>query len=444
VSGSSQDASFRQDVRVDKPGIVGARWWNETLVEEEKSMSRRAAMGALTVAGIGAVAVGACGAGVYFAAREPYDFVSRDSLVLQRAHGWNVGAIDESMRIDGLSYLPFDPASLATLEQDLAPIRWAPFHVPTLLQSPTAPVLDPLEVDRARLRVPLSAVIRPLSTPDMDWAYYVGEALASLFATVPAQVAVVVDMAGPLSVALAAGAAGVFDPVFLLDNWPHPRGLSPSHLSLCAAVHYHAIFSARRSQRNPTSCPPLFVLDRGRLSEFFLASDRFDNRYVARLPSAASLRGSGVTRALYVVDGMGNLPESDDLNSLFAAWKREGIDLRALDAGSFRAEGEPVGFRGPLGTKYYGGYDASHLAFWQHYPWAQLPPGLTVAPPVVNTTVLGWPFSPRATRFTQGRPAGFGMTEVAAMREGHRVLGTRSDRNGTWNRVSSSGSWGGG
>ncbi len=450
---SPHDAAFRQDVRVDKPGIVGARWWNEALQQQEKEMSRRAAMGALSVAGIAALAVGACGAGVYFAARDDHEFAVRDSLALQRAHGWNVGAVDETLVYTGLAYQPFDPASLASLERDLTPVRWIPFHVPTLLQSPTAVPTHPLGVDQLRTRVRLDAVIRPISTPEMDWAYYVGEALASLFATVPAQVAVVADMSGPLSVALAAGAAGVFDPVFLLDNWPHPKGLSPSHLGLCAAAHYQPLFAARKAQRNPQTCPPLFVLDRSRLAEFLLAHDRFDNRYLARLPSSASLRGSGVTRAIYLVDGMGNLPESDDLNELFVGWKRDGIDLKALDAGSFRAETEAPGMRGPYGTKYYGGSDASHLGFWQHYPWARLPAGMVVAPPAVNTAVLGWPFGPRPTRFVRGaRPAGFGTTEVAVARDTGVVLGTRSDRNGSWNRVStgysSSGgyrrsSWGG-
>ena len=174
---------------------------------------------------------------------------------------------------------------------------------------------------------------------------------------------------------------------------------------------------------------------------------------MARLPSSASLRGSGVTRAIYLVDGIGNLPEADDLNELFVGWKRDGIDLKALDASAFRAEGEPLGARGPYGTKYYGGSDATHLGFWQHYPWAQLPAGVAVAPPVVNTAVLSWPFAPRTTRFVRGsKPAGFGTTEVAVDRDSHAVLGTRADRNGSWNRVytgsSSSGgyrrsSWGG-
>jgi hypothetical protein len=450
---SGPEAPFRQDVRVDKPGIVGARWWNESLLQQEKEMSRRAAMGALTAAGVATLAVGACGAGVYFAARDPYEFASRDSLGLQRAHGWNVGATDESLVYTGLAYQPFDPASLAYLERDLTPVRWTPFHIPTLLQSPTATPTQPLAVDAGKMRVRLDAVIRPISLPEMDWAYYVGEGLASLFASVPAQVAVVVDLPGPLSVALAAGAAGVFDPVFLLDNWPHPKGLHPAHLGLCAAAHYQPLFAARRAQRSPQNCPPLFVLDRGRLAEFSLAADRFDNRYMARLPSSASLRGSGVTRAIYLVDGIGNLPEADDLNELFVGWKRDGIDLKALDASAFRAEGEPLGARGPYGTKYYGGSDATHLGFWQHYPWAQLPAGVAVAPPVVNTAVLAWPFAPRTTRFVRGgKPAGFGTTEVAVDRDSHAVLGTRADRNGSWNRVytgsSSSGgyrrsSWGG-
>jgi len=70
----------------------------------------------------------------------------------------------------------------------------------------------------------------------MQNAYRAGKALASLFAGVPPHTMVIVDLPGPEAMAFAAGMAELFDPCFTFENWPHPRGVVPAHLTLAAAA----------------------------------------------------------------------------------------------------------------------------------------------------------------------------------------------------------------
>lgn len=439
---------FVRDGTVDEPGTVGARWWNQALTDEERAVSRRSAMKTLVVGAIGVTAVGAFGYAVYEASEPDFQLERRNSLLMQQNYGWWFGAGSRPWVTSSTVPPPVTnttiggvyPHLVSTLASDLAPVRWLPFHVPTLLQSMTALPTMQLPESTGYSRV-LSNEVSALPTPSMLWAYSVGQALASLFRGVPLQVAIVVDLDGPDSVAFAAGASEVFEPVFLLDNWPHPFGLSPAHNALTAAVHHRDNFVQSRQTRSNTA-PPLFVLDRSRLSEGALGgtNDQFDNRYAARLPSGQSLHGSGIRQALYVIDGFGQLPEREDLNDILVGWVQAGIDTKALSAASFRAEYEPPGTRSGLSPKYYGGYAVNHLTFWHHYPWATPPAGTGTSGPD-DGAVTAHSFVPRVTRFTRGaRPPTFGTVEVAVNPDTRQVLGASFDRDGSWNRVSSGGS----
>src|SRR5262249_58556142 len=116
----------------------------------------------------------------------------------------------------------------------------AKYHVPTLPESllaqPTEALPDPEDglprPDGAPFRRLVDVVV-PIVTPEMRQAYAAGEALARS-ARGRSGVAVLADMAGPLAVAFAAGAAESFEPVLLTDNWPHPHRLVPAHLTLAA------------------------------------------------------------------------------------------------------------------------------------------------------------------------------------------------------------------
>ena len=149
-------------------------------------------------------------------------------------------------------------------------------------------------------------------------------------------IAVIVDLLGPESVAFAAGCAGTLDPVILFDNWPHPRGVVLSHLTLAACAYYQPLFAKARAAllAAKTSAPPIFLLDRARLTSYSDDSKQFDNRYVARVPSVSQLSKLGISRTLYVTPTDADL-ELDDLNDDFVYTARQGAQLRAVAATSF-------------------------------------------------------------------------------------------------------------
>src|SRR5512134_2701213 len=112
----------------------------------------------------------------------------------------------------------------------------AKYHVGTLVESlfatPITRLPDPQDGRPAPDSAPfkrVADVLMPVVTPAMQRAYGVGEALARL-AGWRSGLAVLADLPGPEAVAFAAGAATTFEPVLLLDNWPHPHGVVPSHL----------------------------------------------------------------------------------------------------------------------------------------------------------------------------------------------------------------------
>ena len=91
---------LRQDARVDEPGIVGARWWQDSVVDP---VGRRTTILALLAVG-GGLAV----AGIAIDACEPTKEQRLGALALQRKYGWSFGAATESLVFDGVSTEPFD------------------------------------------------------------------------------------------------------------------------------------------------------------------------------------------------------------------------------------------------------------------------------------------------------------------------------------------------
>lgn len=422
--------SFERDVTVDDPGIIGARWWNRALGDERAAVTRRDAMkSAAWVAGVGVLSVGgACIAGVVAAvASDDTETRNEPSLDAQRRFGWNLGARDQHLGflIETMNE-PFDTAALA---RDLTPVTWRHVYTPTLLDAPDAmPRENPSEerVPFVPLRAELKAGLTATARPALD----AGIALARIFANRDAKTALVLDLVGSASVAFAAGAARVFEPVLAIGNWPHPRGVVASHLTLATALKCHYYFHQARAQR-PAGAPPCFVLDRNRLSES-VEADRFDNRFLASLPSAATLRAGGIERVLYVVPGDYDHPELDDLNDDFLAWMREGIEVRGLSLRAF--------LPGSDGTVYYGGSPEVEAGFWLRYPWSA--PAPTAQRPWIDNALANYRPVARATRFSRRSvPAGF--ATVGLVVSGAVVLGAAFDRRGSWNRTSG-GAWSGG
>ncbi len=450
--------------------IVGARWWYEGMSAGDP-VARRSALIALGAFGALAVGMGACVA-MAPSSSSTTSTTSRASLEAQQEYGWNVGAgtadfttstapavVEVTPNLAGGE--PFDRAALARMVDELAPtsLSLAPFYVATLFQSLMATPKNPTNLEPFK---PLHEVLVPLFTADMEKAFSRGRAMASLFEGAPGGRAVIVDLPGPLAVAFAAGLADRLDPVFGFDGWPHPQGVVPAHQTLGAAAYYQALFAERRRAR-PSSAPPAFVLDRARLAAYSDESDRFDNRYMAKVPSAAQLGALGVKQVLHVSQNPNE--EADDLNDDFVAYASAGIELRNIADTDFSPEpgSSPGGSGasdtyGPLdaGTRskgygyayhpyYYGGYSARHWYFWPHYGWGQpARPYSTFTSPILRgsyrPSYRTTPFTGSGTGMSKSRPPSYG--SVGIVSSSGRTVGTT--RSGSWGRTGSGSSSSGG
>lgn len=435
---------FQRDALVDKPGIHGARWWHQALADRGTQMARRDAVrniliATAVIAGFGTL-LGFCVKSM----SEPDAKEQRlSSLEMQRDFGWNFGAVGEPLVYDGRYRLAFNPAQLLSLAAAVTPSeRYRPFHLSTLFEAPDATprkiaTLPPEEIQGFQ---PLFTVLQPIVTPEMEAAYLRGVALGDLLKGQETKIAVVIDLPGPSAVAFAAGLAAVSEPVFLLDNWPHPRGVVRSHLALAAATYYQPRFREASALRG-ASVAPAFVLDRDRLTPYVDDARQFDNRYVAKLPPWNVLKAHGLLHVLYVVPTDAEAAiEKDDLNDDFVAFAGAGIEVRSLGAALFQAA------RAGEETYYYGGSPDAHHAFFLDYPWGRPTAPATLRP---SNTGKSYTARTRKTSFSAGpsttmkpRPSGFGTVPVMIALGTGVVLGARHSRSGSWNR--SSGGWGGG
>lgn len=328
---------FERVALITNSDLLGARWWHEGMaaVTVGSPLRRRVLKHLLGTGGLIALTtVGAVGTVVAFQSCEDDETVG--ALDLQRAEGWDVGSTNH---IEIPNAMSSDSAgsdnwaqTLASLGDDLAPSdqRLMPLHVPTLF--------DVLRDGRSQT---LSRTLKPMHSWDMAHAQAAAEGLADVFDG-PAECAItalVLDLPGPESVAAAVGLAREFTPVFLFDNWPHPLGVVPSHLAMAAAIYHRPDFLAAERKRRP-SAPPVFVLDSQRLLPYSDASDRFDNRYFSRLPTAATLQKLGIQRVLYVTALKGG-EEQDDLNADFVDYDKANIDVKTISLYEFETITEP-------------------------------------------------------------------------------------------------------
>ncbi len=115
---------FRRDVEINQPGIVGARWWQDSLTSQ---VSRRKVLSGMLIGGgvLTAVAlVGTCGSAMFKS--NPADDAKvepRLSLDMQREFGWNFGAETENLTFNGVSTEPFDKTALVRMAKELTPSR---------------------------------------------------------------------------------------------------------------------------------------------------------------------------------------------------------------------------------------------------------------------------------------------------------------------------------
>ena len=434
---------------VDTPGIVGARWWQEGLEENRAAgVGRREALkgmllggGALPLASAALATFGVTGCDK----DEDVEFKTenRAALKVQQEFGWSFGAPAEPLTFDGQVATPFDKSALARLSTDLAPVVPAhkPYYMPTLFQAPNALPKTKVEMDSPAK--PLADVLKPINTTSMQTAYKRGKAFARMFEKGPKDMALVVDLPGPDAVAFAAGAGKVFDPVFTFDNWPHPRGVVPAHLTLAAAAYYQPTFAKLAKERNKDTALMMLVLDRNRLNAYKDDATQFDNRYLAKLPPVAKLANVNVKRVIYVVPGSSDIPEMDDLNADFVEYSKKDVKVHLVAASDFRQDSDvPEKDRKELEAEddyppyvYGGDYEAGggEGGFYADYPvdsdrvkGAKSPTSVSRAKsysPSSRTTSYSSSTSGADGTTKTSTTGGFGHTSVAVAAAGGVVLG---------------------
>lgn len=384
---------------------LGATWWREAIARMRAPFGPRAAKGfALLGGAAGALGIPGCfdefpapAEPTQAAADAETDAHTVAAIDLQRAKGWNALA-DQPLELEGALAVDVDGRDGwrdgATLAAALAPSRseLAPFYVPTLMQALAGP-------DGASLRAAMS----PVLTMEMNRAYAKGRALRSLFEQAgppreTADTAVVLDLPGAESVAVSAALADRLDPVYVFDNWPHPAGVVPSQQTLGAALYYRPLLERLRAART-SSAAPLFVLDADRSAAYEDDATQFDNRYLAKVPTAQRLAALGVRHLLYVVPSAEQTHEQDDLNEAFLEYQSAGIDVKLLAMSDFEEDvtdpldpEEQPPSNLTLAVYFWGGSPLAHACFWDHYHWhAPVHPN-HVALPVPSRVARGFDF----------------------------------------------------
>jgi hypothetical protein len=369
---------------------VSADWWRKSLRAHPLARLLGNWTGPLVWTG---ATLGASGCAEIWAENEPDQ--AQAALDAQRESGWSVGDEGQPLAFPGAQ--PADITggagwrdALTTLAARLTPaqVAWQPYYAPTLFQS--------LEAFRS---ADLRAAIRPVFTSEMAIASRRGEALLSVFLDKGAcrsDVALVLDVPGPEAVALAAALAPCFEPVFVFDNWPHPNGIVPAHLTLGAALYFLPELERARAGRAPVA-PPMFVLDRQRLLPYDDDSEQFDNRYFTGLPSREALQAAGIRHLLYVTVDETTV-DADDLNGDLVALDQGGVDVKMLALSDFSETPlpgwldvptpcPPATFAGAGPHYYFGGSAATQGCFAWWYGWnLQLPGGGGGRPIVVSSS----------------------------------------------------------
>ncbi|MEW6730217.1 MAG: hypothetical protein AB1489_02655 [Acidobacteriota bacterium] len=427
-------------------------WWKNT--------TRR---NFVIAAGIGAV--GIAGVATWWALSDDSNDINEDSLQLQRQHGWNLGSEDKKLNlintqtVDSTSsdswkkYL--DQSAMLTAYQPQSG-AWLPYFVPTLIQS--------LQFESLRNQ------LAPIYTPGMKESYERGQAIAKEFLTKAqnaAETAIIVDLVGNNAVAFGAGLADVGHLIPLFDNFPHPLGVTPSHEVLAAMLYYANEVETKRATV-PASAPPVFLLDSSRLANYKDEETQFDNRYLAKLPSAQSFKERGVKSIIYITPDRTRQEELDDLNEDFVDYKSQNLNVALLPLSDFTAVDETVARKQADGNTtnevvrhyYYGGSPLSHGFFFYSYPFysvypvyvprytylgGRAPVSVPVTPPryvpVQRPTMFsGSRIGKGAVGVGRSKPSGFGRSTVRV--SGPRVIGTRAGRSGYYSPSSRSGSFG--
>jgi hypothetical protein len=434
----------------------GAPWWREVL--SRRQANRR-------IAGIGVTAALLASAGITVVGcgsdDDDGDVKENDALELQKQKGWNAGADDAPLAfqnrtgtdsngtLDWKSYL--DPSSLMKAYQPKNS-KWQPYVVPTLVQSLAQPSLR--------------SQMQPVFSPSMNEAYSRGLGMREILqkSKNSGEVMIVSDIPGPEAVAYGAALADIADVVTTFDNWPHPLGVVPSHQTL-GAMLYYAGEIAQKAAKRPDNAPAVLLLDSNRLAAYSDDSDKFDNRYIAKLPTSDNLTSMKVTSVMYAVPNESRTAELDDINEDFVAYKEKGINVSMLPLSDFQAPSAEVqdslnranastlaGSTSTMHTTYYYGghpmfspwFFTYHPIFVPSYSYAL---GGRMAPPTIhqpNYQPVRRPtmFSSRTVGGTRSgigkqKPSGFGRVSTRTSSSGRTFFGSSArnpGRSGSFGR----------
>ncbi|MBM4344495.1 MAG: hypothetical protein FJ100_14105 [Deltaproteobacteria bacterium] len=312
--------------------ILGARWWNPNPTPSSRRDAMAWAAGLLASAFALPLLAQSAAQGTE-EDDEPAEPRTRASD-LQRAVAWDVGDMtthlqwpppDLAVDVNGSSAWQQAVTTLAS--RLIPPDRWQPWYLSTLMQAAAQP-------HPAGRR--LVEQLRPFCDDAAKRGLALGRGLrAALPDPLPKDLLLIIDLPGPQAVAVAAGLGDRAAPVWVLDNWPHPRGVVPSHLTLGTLLFFLPWLAGVRpaaANAAPGDLVPALVLDGNRLLAYSDASDRFDNRYLVRLPPVDALNGRGLARVLLVTDGDDC---RDDLAETLYAWHTAGIAVRRVVARDF-------------------------------------------------------------------------------------------------------------
>ena len=432
----TQKHPFETEAFVDEPGIVGAVWWNTALAEVSVAKTRRTALIVGAGAVVAMVGIGSCvatvgSAGSGGSGTPAFHEEPRKSLEMQREYGWNFGSPSENLNYGPGVEPVADSTALGRIARDLEPATsgLAPFYIPTLFQSVDA-TPNNLPPDGVTTSVPtLRDSIKPILTSDMNRAEAIGRRLGEFLSEIQEPTCVVVDLAGPSSVAFAAGASKACDVVFLFDNWPHPKGVVPAHLTLAAAVHFQSYIVDNYTARSRAKHAVL-VLDSARLSPYSNEATQFDNRYLAKLPGVEAARKRGFRHVLHVVQS-GAVRIEEDVASVLRTWSSPTTDVRLLSLSAFEVSGYDATFDST----------AKSDGFYSIYPWK---PGFKRRTNVtVSDQLLCTREYPKAA-VGPGLPQSGTIGIVPVIIGGAGIiLGAKLLTGGSWSRAEGS-SWGGG
>jgi hypothetical protein len=234
---------------------------------------------------------------------------------------------------------------------------------------------------------------------------------------------------------------------------------------------YYADEVKQKAAQRPDSAPAVLILDSNRLTPYSDDSDKFDNRYLAKIPTVENLQSLKVTSVLYAVPDDKRTAELDDINEDFVAYKEKGINVAMMPLTNFQPPSAAVqdslaqarATNGSTGgvyhsTYYYGGHPMYSPWFYSYYPiYTPIHTYSSFrgsAPSTIRN--VNYTPAPRPTMFSsrtvgsgrtgvgKTRPTGFGRVSTRTSSSGRTYVGSRSSvrssgRSGSFGRSGSRG-----